>query len=641
MLKAFLTLTLPLTVSIITGNPVKQRPNAQPTPANPTPTVPVTNKPTTPVSTQGRPAYFLANGSIDPAAYQTYATTWDPITLGARLGPTFEQLNPYAVDDRPTNFKPESKECKLSFANRTNPYELGDIGCVKDNDYWSESGQVAYIPDSSTDAGLDRIQTFAYYDNVFALSPRLDYASGTPHSDPQTRENYYKTLTGSLPRLPVAMVRSYGMLQNEALVVYQNGLLAVAGTQTSRSGSERPYPGLLLPANKVPTGIAVTTACEFALITVMDTQTQKGQLAVVALEGKFLKFHTWPYMGMPNQGSWSDFKLLGYIDLPMSAPSAVAAASNGYWMGPSQTDNKVLSQLDLANNGIRQGLYNGPEAGWTGVVANKGYAIVSSKVDNKAVIVDLSPLFSYIRESYLSSAESFQNSLVNRGNGVNQFPLTFSEKAEITPRVVWERNLTAPTAVLAGQKIDRWSTDRFKAYVACEDGTINIVDTSSFMARFKWEKSGVVNVIGTVKVGRNPVSMAFNRFTEYPLAGLPNGTDGKPVRPDPLNNAFYVACRGDREVDGVSTFEGQGQVFRRIKDSRMGDPVAVSISYRGPIISVADFSGKKILSFRVGTIKDRHDRVYPCGADGKAKFEFAGELSFPGNPFAINTSNVN
>ena len=104
---------------------------------------------------------------------------------------------------------------------------------------------------------------------------------------------------------------------------------------------ERPFPGYEFPAHKIPTSIAVTTANEFALVTMWDTSTKKGQLAVLALEGKYIPFHTWPYMGMPNQGSWSAFKNLGYIDLPMKAPTSVAAASNGWWSGPSQTGGLV------------------------------------------------------------------------------------------------------------------------------------------------------------------------------------------------------------------------------------------------------------------------------------------------------------
>src|SRR5882724_6730596 len=143
------------------------------------------------------PSDFMAvvstDGKINRKAYTRYATTWTKEAQDARLGPSFAQLNPKAADDRPTNYKPPSRNCELSFANRTNPYELGMDGCVMDNDYWSDSGQVGYLPqDAATDPGLDRIQTFAYYNHVFALSPRLDYASGKPHPDPQTLEPNYR-----------------------------------------------------------------------------------------------------------------------------------------------------------------------------------------------------------------------------------------------------------------------------------------------------------------------------------------------------------------------------------------------------------------------------------------------------------------
>jgi len=74
----------------------------------------------------------------------------------------------------------------------------------------------------------------------------------------------------------------------------------------------------------------------------------------------------------------------------------------------------------------------------------------------------------------------------------------------------------------------------------------------------------------------------------------------------------------------------------------MGDPVAVSTAVRGPIVSVADFRGRKILSFRVGPINDyRHNIIYGAGADGTAPFELGGELPFAGYPFLLNSTNVN
>src|ERR1700712_2051900 len=204
---------------------------------------------------------FNAQGQIDRTSYALEAFSWDAAALSERLGPTFAQLNLGAADNRPTLFKATSTANPKGFA-RINPWELGKAP-ASDGDYWSDSGQVGYIPDNATDAGLDRIQVFAYYSKVFALSPRLDWASGTPHSDPQTREPYYAQLNGEAPKQPIAMARGYGLTQNEALVLYRDGLLGVAGTQTSRAGADRPYPGLMFPENKIPTGIAITTENEF------------------------------------------------------------------------------------------------------------------------------------------------------------------------------------------------------------------------------------------------------------------------------------------------------------------------------------------------------------------------------------------
>lgn len=573
----------------------------------------------------------------DVPEYASAALGWTAASLNARLGPTFAQLNPAASEDRPTHSLRQSVEAKKFFI-RINPFELGtEPG--PDTDYWSDSGQVAYVPDDpENDPGLDRIQTFAYYNKVFATSPRLDWASGKPHPDGQTRDPYYVKLNGGIFMQPIAMVRSYAMQQNEALVIYRNGWLAVAGTQTSRSGSERPYPALKFPANKIPRGLAITTSNEFALVTVWDTDRHQGQLAVVALEAKYLKFHTWSYIGFPNQGSFSDFKLLGYIDLPMASPNLVAAASNGLWTGPSSTGNRVLSQIKLTEEVDRKLVYDGD---WAGTVARGGYAIVASTEENKAVIVDLTPLIAYMRDSYLKSTDNFERTMSNRGAAPDQFPQTFAVMPSLAPKLIWQAAIPRPTAVLAGHKIDRWSADRYKAYVASEDGNVHIIDTSSLMARSSTTVRGELKEIGSVFVGRNPVSMVFTRYGDSGLPLLPNDSKGVQRAPDPLNNMFYVACRGERDVAAVVTWHGEGKVYRRIRDSRMGDPVAVSVAVRGNIVSVADFAGKKILSFRIGTLKDfRNDVEYLPLGEGDA-YEFTGELPFAGNPFLLNSTNVN
>jgi hypothetical protein len=623
--------------SVVNAAPTTTTPPPSTTPP-PTTTVPdviVPPPPTTPVTTQS--ALYKSDGTMDLSMYSLLALSYDKATMEARLGPSFLDLSPTATDDRPTLFQPTSKP-RTSGYIRTNPYELGGPP-VTDGDYWSDSGQVGYVPDDITDAGLDRVQTYAYYDRVFAISPRLDWASGKPHSEPQTREPTYATMFGELPKHPIAMVRNYGMQQNEALVLFKEGYLAIAGTQTSRGATERPYPGLIFPTNKVPTALAITTSNEFALVTIWDTTTKKGQLAVIALEGKYLAFHTWPYMGLPNQGSWSAFKLLGYIDLPMATPTSVAASSNGWWSGPSQTGGLVMSQIKLDNETHRKNVYGGA---WDGVVAKGGYAIVASQHDNKVAIVDLSPLFTYMRESYLSSASSYAATMATRGAGPSDFPQAFSIRPSITPKIVFQADVPTPTTVLAGLKLDRWSKDHFKGYVASRDGTIRIYDTSSVMKRYDWERLGGLREVGSFNVGRNPVSMCFTRRGDSNLPLLPISSDGTQARPDGLNNLFYIAVRGDRKVVTAVTFNGAGVVYRTIKDKRMGDPVAVSTAVRGPIVSVTDFRGRKMLSFRVGRINDgRNNVIYGCGEDGTAPFELAGSVPFGGYPFLVNSTNVN
>ena len=576
---------------------------------------------------------FNAAGVLDRTNYTLEAFAWDRAAVDARFGPTFAVLNPGAIDTRPTLFKPVSHANPTGFT-RINPWELGTAP-ASDGDYWSDSGQIGYVPDApATDAGLDRIQVYAYYSKVFALSPRMDWASGQPHSDPQTCEPSYALINGEPPVQPIAMARGYGLTQNEALIVYRDGLLAVAGTQTSRKSTDRPYPGLLFPANKVPTGIAITTENEFALVTIWDTDALKGQLAVVALEGKYIASHTTPYMGLLNEGSWSAFKLLGYVDLPMAAPSSVSAASNGFWNGPSQTSGKDLGVLDLSIDSVRQMMSS------SSAVAAGGYAIVASKQEGKVAIVDLTPLFQYIYRSYLSSAASFSATQAQRGSAPEQFPQSFDVNAGSKPTVIWQAAYPTPTAVLAGNRIDRWSTDRFKAYVATEDGTIHIIDTSSIMWRSSWQVKGTLGEIGSFTTGRNPSGLCFARRAAQNLPLIPKTSNSGIA--DCFNSVFWVACRGERALMACHTYNGKGQVHMTIRDSRMGDPVAVSTAVRGPILTVTDFSGKKILSFRIGEINDARNKVtYGCGSGGTDPFEFAGELSFPGSPFLVGSANVN
>lgn len=567
-----------------------------------------------------------------------------------KLGPTYLSLFPFTPDTRPSVYKAPSYACDPArFGKRINPYEISkSTGPSSDNDYWTDVGQVAYVPDSSEVAGIDRIQTFSYYSHAFAISPRLE-ASPDPSSI-----YWFNGVKVPLKR-PVAAVRNMGMTTNEALVVYANGFIGVAGTQTSRGGRvpfDWPLPGVQLPVNKVPSAIALTTSNEFALVTVKDVTTGRGQLAVIALEGHSLEYHTFQWIGFPNQGSWSDMKLMGYIDLPFDNPDAVSASTNGLWKGPSATGNKTLGMLNILDPGTRWGMRQG-EMGWSGVVATGGYALVSSKADGKAAFINLNPLMSWIKAQYLdddkqaATMAKFNWVTMATDSGTRPVPRATEAfpgllTAANTPTLITTLTLDRPTFTLAGQSIDRWSKDIQKAYISTESGVIRIYDTSSLVKRWSWEISGALREIGTVQVGANPVWMCFARFHQ---AGTPLlGTE----RADGLNNILHVACRGSRTIESVVTLKGVGQVYQRISDSRLQDPVCVGVGDRGNILTVCDYNGKQILNYRIGPFFDRvstwgavGQRFDPGAPGAPVAFECGGVMSLPGKPFWSGSNNLN
>ena len=87
-------------------------------------------------------------------------------------------------------------------------------------------------------------------------------------------------MPGGAIGMPIAMARGMGSWANNGLVVLSSGLVAAAGTVTGR-GLE---PTLQLPPHKIPTAISITNKNEFALATLCDPQTGRGQVAVLSLE---------------------------------------------------------------------------------------------------------------------------------------------------------------------------------------------------------------------------------------------------------------------------------------------------------------------------------------------------------------------
>lgn len=576
----------------------------------------------------------------------------------AKFGPTFAELNPPdTIDLRPTLFSPPDRPGRNAW-DRVGVYQYpmeGQGSQYPDNDFWSAEGNAGMETDGTDPENISiaRFQTVAYADHCYAVKPRW-YGSKELNKPKQEHFTAHYDVNGvrKSPGKLVSIVRNVAQLSNDAVAVFEDGIIGPCGTATAHGGVDWPLGVTQLPPTKVPTGgITLTSSNEFVLVNVLDTTTNRGQIAVIAAEAKWLKYHTWGWIGLPSQGSYSAFKILGYIDLPFVA-DAIVAASNGMWLGPGTTDKKVMSEIDITQGrvsatdpGTRFKLREGGMAffGYWKMIATGGYAMASSKADGKVAWVDLKPLFAFFRYAYL---DEVQQPITLQGLADGTFPPQLSELT--LPKVTATMDFPKVSSILAGQVMDRWSKDRFKCYVAQEDGTLSIIDASSLMKRFDFETLGELKVMTTLKVGRNPCSMCLARFNPwalqlFPLTPSGYASAGKPEA-DELNNLLHVACRGDRRIDSVETFGYAARIHQSISHKLMNDPVDVAVSDRNPLILVASYWDKKIFSFRISEFRDRtNGQKYPVNpaSNGSLRVECAGVLDTPGLPFAVNSTNVN
>jgi hypothetical protein len=370
---------------------------------------------------------------------------------------------------------------------------LGEAG-----NYSTNQAHVSFVADNpATRVGVGDLQISAFAHNTFAQAPQLPWQEAAAWDGSGGRDNYniatYKS-AGLVTGEPVAIARCGGRtgLCSESLVAFQNGLIGTAGSNTANNRSS-----VKLPANKVPTGIAMTNNSEYALVTVWDTTALKGQVAVISLAGLcnncdpynpnggnatgirdttysawYDWWHEWNavYPGLPNMGNIAFMKVLGYIDLPgMNAPTEIAVTTgfdqfnttlpeqNGEFMGRTYSPlTDAAKRATFSGSGSNANRY-----------AKSGVAVVISKSEKKAAFIDLKPLFSYVNNVYFGTGPT---EFTNLGQADNQWPYTFANKPQQTPTVISTVTLDdRPTAVrttLFGSA--------HRAWIATEAGSLRI-----------------------------------------------------------------------------------------------------------------------------------------------------------------------
>jgi hypothetical protein len=560
-------------------------------------------------------------GAIDAEEYTRQATLWDRATIDCRLGPKFDVYHPNDADGaRPTATEVPKQPFPGGYLCKEYQYGTPQGG----GDYGSTSGQVAYAPDDAADPGLDRVQTAGWEKGVECYQPVQGGYLGGPHPDPGIAA--WAKDHADLG-LPVAMGKTEMVETGDGMVVFKDGVVAMTGTQTSGST----HPAFQLPTGKVPTSVALTTYNEFALVTVWDTAEQKGQIAVFALRAPKPGAFSINLFAAPNEGGFDAIHLLGFVDLPdMKTPTAIAAAGNngssaGAWVSQGahayQGLGSIFADLDYANLLANDAnwLWKTDPAVDKGIFASAGGAIVASRWENEVTFLDLTPLFQFVRKVYVDPIKNqTDEALFKEATTGDTWPYTFDNHPEMMPKVVTTVAVQKPTVVRIGNRASanqKGYRAKLKAWVGALDGTLSIYDVSRFSG--KAENADVaIGKLADLAADPNPTSMSLIGQYDY-------------------GNDVVITSRGNRSVQWISVGESALSVTRTIRDSRLGDPVDADPNDRRGIITIGDFTGKKILSFEPKSV------ACPDGSMSCEEIRFTGELGFPGTVYWVDTANVN
>ena len=548
---------------------------------------------------------------LDPNANLRDLQDFTRAGFDKRFGPDYASYHPNAAEKFPEIWMAPSKQDPGG-----RRYQIGGPWTKQGGDFSSTQGQVLYVPDKPGPA-VDLVTILEWSNGVFSERPEAPWWGGF-RPEP-TYKLWDKAAKNGDPGQPLCMARGMGSWANCGVIVFSSGLVATAGTVTGRGS----HPALQLPANKLPTAISITNKNEFALITVVDTETKKGQVAVLILEssGKKSKFaHEWPdeYPGMPNVAVFTGMKLLGYVDLPgMEFPTGVSAVGNhlgGRVNGPDGNAG-ILRVYDLAKQAHRDIFFKGSNKGYSNTA---GFAVVVSKAEGKAAFLDLQPLFERVREMYLTTEENFQKT---REPG---WPYTFDADPSWKPAVVKVIDVPTPTAVLATMS----GGDKARAFIASIDGTVGVYQVGG-LATEKPALAEDIRRIAEVKVGRNPTWLAYRKYSQ---------------------DTIVAVSRGDRELAWIK-YAGKGitepVVTQRLRDSRLIDPVYAEFAdthgIQTSLVTVVDFKGRQIVNYRASRVvfATQGGARFDMGSDGKAEFECGGVMEFPGTPVGVSASNVN
>jgi hypothetical protein len=167
--------------------------------------------------------------------------------------------------------------------------------------------------------------------------------------------------------------------------------------------------------------------------------------------------------------------------------------------------------------------------------------------------------------------------------------------------------------------------NKARAYIASMDGTVGSSALGGLASAAPALPAQIQRVAET-RVGQNPTCLTAQKY---------------------VTDTIIAVSRGDREIAWIKDDNSGARVIRRMRDSRLIDPVHAEMAdthgIEASIITVADFHGRKILNYRFGRVvfELQGGAIFGMGPLGTDEFECGGVLDFPGSPFCVSATNVN
>lgn len=544
---------------------------------------------------------FTKKKTINASAYFNAVAQIDAKYVDKRLGPSGKFLGT------------DTRQDPLIFARSGETPYLWKKRVNTPVDWTGYGGQVGYIPQEKSDPGLGRIR-FAWSNHENHGGPQFwhEYFLAPTYKewwakeiDPGlTRPEWTQMSEGTLPR-PLVLARSTVSWSNCAVMAFSNGLLGASGY----GNNDDKYPCTRLPNGCIPSAIAITPNNEFALVTTWHARKQIGELHVVALESRGMPHHNPPYAGLPNVACYSRLKVLGSIELPFSCPSGIATTSDvAQWKWSSP-----LAKEQLSDAAVRTAWVTGKDPMHR--YPKSGFAVVISRAESKACLVDLSPLYAAFAKSYFTEWDKAV--VADEGPGAQQWPPTFEHLSDATPRVGKAFRIPQPTVVACGYAEPASMAN--KVFIGCMNGQLHIMEPVS----------GQLKPIASLAVGRNPLSISLGRNLNS-------------HRKDTL----LVLSRGDRQICVVNRAGNtDAHIEKILRDKRLIDPVSLQAwESRGASgFTVADYAGHQLVNYLYEQIRPWGDTsMYPdFGGSDKDPFECSGILPMKGYPYLLSAAEVN